>query len=378
MHQAVAAGLCGQACECCRWKATPASFRPPLSTVTSEVIASADSNSWDAGWISLVVLSTLAALLVATCLAYAVWRGAQGGFTDEVPGLDDSPGSSKMTSATSQRSVPEAWVESDANSTPGAHKDKDDYDPFEQPPVIEAERPRHRNNSRRRSNASVGSRVTEDGNSNPRVRSTASSRRRHAAAAATAAFATADDGESPGPADDARRRSHQTPGPEAKRAASSDDAVPRTGASSTSAGAGRQRANTVPPNRSGCGTPPRGKKAGDSEEPVPPSNDQQRGTRAADPTDSSSAQADNTKDASADVGPGASETNNVSEEELSSIVARLNSELDTTRAKDVEWRRRHFKGLLLRWHPDKNRERPELAAEVLKHLLARRSGYLDS
>jgi len=68
---------------------------------------------------------------------------------------------------------------------------------------------------------------------------------------------------------------------------------------------------------------------------------------------------------------------------LSDQIAKLDAELETTRTKDIEWRRKHFKALLLRWHPDKNSggmgeaESEVQAGEVFKHLLARRGDYLD-
>lgn len=59
------------------------------------------------------------------------------------------------------------------------------------------------------------------------------------------------------------------------------------------------------------------------------------------------------------------------------LVAKLDVELDLSRGKDLEWRRRNFKGLLLKWHPDKNLGgNPEVSTEVFRHLMARRAGYL--
>jgi len=64
-------------------------------------------------------------------------------------------------------------------------------------------------------------------------------------------------------------------------------------------------------------------------------------------------------------------------------IKNLDAELDSTRTKDIEWRRRNFKTLLLKWHPDKNTsgmgeaETSAQANEVFKHLLARRTRYLE-
>jgi len=60
------------------------------------------------------------------------------------------------------------------------------------------------------------------------------------------------------------------------------------------------------------------------------------------------------------------------------ITAKLDVELDQTQGKDLEWRRRHFKALLLKWHPDKNREGSVVAGEVFKHLMKRRAVYLET
>merc|ERR1711972_974332 len=62
-----------------------------------------------------------------------------------------------------------------------------------------------------------------------------------------------------------------------------------------------------------------------------------------------------------------------------SLIAKLDAELDLTQGKDLEWRRQHFKSLLLKWHPDKNRrESPEQASEVFRHLMSRRGTYPEA
>lgn len=63
-------------------------------------------------------------------------------------------------------------------------------------------------------------------------------------------------------------------------------------------------------------------------------------------------------------------------------VQKLDAELDASRNADLETRRKTFKTLLLKWHPDKNTggmgeaESSAQANEVFKHLLARRDRYL--
>eukprot|EP00930_Biecheleria_cincta_P078218 TRINITY_DN6563_c0_g1_i1.p1 TRINITY_DN6563_c0_g1~~TRINITY_DN6563_c0_g1_i1.p1 ORF type:complete len:272 (-),score=37.65 TRINITY_DN6563_c0_g1_i1:99-914(-) len=70
--------------------------------------------------------------------------------------------------------------------------------------------------------------------------------------------------------------------------------------------------------------------------------------------------------------PVASETGQV----VSDIMARLGMELDRTQSMSLEWRRRHFKEMLLKWHPDKN---PHLyATAVFQKLMVMRGGYLDA
>eukprot|EP00927_Polykrikos_kofoidii_P065528 TRINITY_DN61269_c0_g1_i1.p1 TRINITY_DN61269_c0_g1~~TRINITY_DN61269_c0_g1_i1.p1 ORF type:complete len:937 (+),score=126.62 TRINITY_DN61269_c0_g1_i1:143-2953(+) len=63
--------------------------------------------------------------------------------------------------------------------------------------------------------------------------------------------------------------------------------------------------------------------------------------------------------------------------QASEVISKVDVELDVSRGNDLEWRRRNFKALLLKWHPDKNIDQSEVAAEVFKHLMKRRGGYLD-
>lgn len=70
--------------------------------------------------------------------------------------------------------------------------------------------------------------------------------------------------------------------------------------------------------------------------------------------------------------PNASETGQI----VSDIMAKLGMELDRTQSRSLEWRRKHFKEILLRWHPDKN---PQLyATAVFQKLMVLRVGYLDA
>lgn len=61
---------------------------------------------------------------------------------------------------------------------------------------------------------------------------------------------------------------------------------------------------------------------------------------------------------------------------VSDIMTQLGMELDRTQSMSLEWRRRHFKELLFKWHPDKN---PHLCATaVFQKLMLRRGAYLDA
>jgi len=63
--------------------------------------------------------------------------------------------------------------------------------------------------------------------------------------------------------------------------------------------------------------------------------------------------------------------------EAADLIAKVDKELDQTQSKDLETRRRTFKNLILKWHPDKNQEEV-LAAEVFRHLMSRRGRYLEA
>eukprot|EP00434_Breviolum_minutum_P011774 symbB.v1.2.010390.t1/scaffold638.1/size177989/9 len=63
--------------------------------------------------------------------------------------------------------------------------------------------------------------------------------------------------------------------------------------------------------------------------------------------------------------------------EASDLIAKVDHELDQSQCKDLETRRRVFKNLILKWHPDKNQEEV-LAAEVFRHLMGRRGRFLEA
>eukprot|EP00913_Durusdinium_trenchii_P012167 g11428.t1 len=63
--------------------------------------------------------------------------------------------------------------------------------------------------------------------------------------------------------------------------------------------------------------------------------------------------------------------------EAGDLIAKVDHELDQSQCKDLETRRRIFKNLILKWHPDKNQEEV-LATEVFRHLMARRGRYLEA
>lgn len=67
------------------------------------------------------------------------------------------------------------------------------------------------------------------------------------------------------------------------------------------------------------------------------------------------------------------------ESAIEDLIAKVDTQLDATRAKDLEWKRQHFKELMLKWHPDKNKDDVNhQATEVFKHLMAQRASYLDT
>lgn len=65
-----------------------------------------------------------------------------------------------------------------------------------------------------------------------------------------------------------------------------------------------------------------------------------------------------------------------SPQQLASLISAVDFELILSSHKDPETRRRAFKALQLKWHPDKNTEKPQLAAEVFKHIMSRRGSFL--
>eukprot|EP00929_Paragymnodinium_shiwhaense_P099691 TRINITY_DN6147_c1_g1_i1.p1 TRINITY_DN6147_c1_g1~~TRINITY_DN6147_c1_g1_i1.p1 ORF type:complete len:698 (+),score=194.98 TRINITY_DN6147_c1_g1_i1:121-2214(+) len=61
---------------------------------------------------------------------------------------------------------------------------------------------------------------------------------------------------------------------------------------------------------------------------------------------------------------------------IADVIAEVDKELDMSMGKDMEERKKVFKALQLKWHPDKNPEDAEKASEVFKHLMKRRAGYM--
>jgi len=59
------------------------------------------------------------------------------------------------------------------------------------------------------------------------------------------------------------------------------------------------------------------------------------------------------------------------------LIAKVDLELDQAQSKDLETRRRVFKNLMLKWHPDKNQEEA-MATEVFRHVMARRGAFLEA
>lgn len=60
------------------------------------------------------------------------------------------------------------------------------------------------------------------------------------------------------------------------------------------------------------------------------------------------------------------------------FIAELDADLDSTQGNVLEWRRRHFKELMLRWHPDKQGDGGVDTKDVFQHLMQRRVGYLKA
>lgn len=56
--------------------------------------------------------------------------------------------------------------------------------------------------------------------------------------------------------------------------------------------------------------------------------------------------------------------------------------MEATKKKPVEWRRRNYRQLSLKWHPDKHRHLGEsaeaVAKEVFQHLQKRKDWYNDN
>jgi len=128
---------------------------------------------------------------------------------------------------------------------------------------------------------------------------------------------------------------------------------------SSEGGAGGSTKPPTPPR--GTATPPRStEKPDDSGFRMPgsPSNDE--GSPSNDEGNEANGNEANTEDVGV----------------VDELIAKLQKELDQTMGKDLESRRRIFKGLLLKWHPDKNQHQAVEATEVFKYLMKRRAGYM--
>jgi hypothetical protein len=63
-------------------------------------------------------------------------------------------------------------------------------------------------------------------------------------------------------------------------------------------------------------------------------------------------------------------------EEIARVKEDVRTQLDSTRKEDIASRKKTFKFLCLRWHPDKNAENAELATAVFQFLQSQRDWYL--
>lgn len=291
-----------------------------------------------------------------------------------------------------RRSVPEAWTGReeyhDAEIPEPFRKQREDFreppDAFREPPEVEAERPGRREGSRgiprsRSEGFNSGRGASRDDAENPRTAKygrSQTSKRREAASAAADAFAAAgesDDGSPTSPGSGA--------GTPAGRSAGASEASGSPSRPGAGASPSRPRASTTGPS-----SPPRGKRPSDSEPdasaqeggagagPGGAGNAEPRGAGGAGNESKSEKPSPDDGEAKRAVGSAVAPS-----PEVVGIIATIDKELDGTRGKDLEWRRRHFRELMLRWHPDKNRkESPEQAAEVFRHVMARRGGYLDA
>lgn len=65
-----------------------------------------------------------------------------------------------------------------------------------------------------------------------------------------------------------------------------------------------------------------------------------------------------------------------SAEEVARVKADVNEQLEKTRKEDLPSRKKTFKFLCLRWHPDKNADDPELATQIFQYIQQQRDWYL--
>lgn len=57
-------------------------------------------------------------------------------------------------------------------------------------------------------------------------------------------------------------------------------------------------------------------------------------------------------------------------------IMRVDCLLNSYKLQDMQARKKLFKGLLLKWHPDKNKDNEEVAAKVFRHLKAQEGQFL--
>lgn len=59
-----------------------------------------------------------------------------------------------------------------------------------------------------------------------------------------------------------------------------------------------------------------------------------------------------------------------------SVQAQVNAQLEQTRKEDIASRKKTFKFLVLKWHPDKNGDNAELATQIFQFLQTQKDWYL--
>jgi len=65
------------------------------------------------------------------------------------------------------------------------------------------------------------------------------------------------------------------------------------------------------------------------------------------------------------------------EEELKRVTDPIVAELKSSLKEPIESRKKNFKFLMLRWHPDKNQDNLEEATKVFQFIQAQKDWYLE-